>query len=137
MSIYSSSNMESHVNYINPNVHKWYKDNIETGKIKYGLSTRFVLYVWKLWQEIDELCAKRKASSIDPRQPSLFYIIRQENNWGLPTEYEIWYRCKSIVGIKSDSIPREPVFGYLHKMTIGFLTIFHQHPVINLFYVQN
>ena len=37
---------------------------------------------------------------------------------GLPTEYEIWYRVKSIVGVKGNTIPREPVFGYLHKMSI-------------------
>ena len=37
---------------------------------------------------------------------------------GLPTEYEIWYRVKSIVGVKDGSIPREPIFGYLHKMSI-------------------
>jgi hypothetical protein len=37
---------------------------------------------------------------------------------GLPTEYEIWYRVKSIVGVKGNTIPREPIFGYLHKMSI-------------------
>ena len=37
---------------------------------------------------------------------------------GLPTEYEIWYRVKSIVGVKEGPIPREPIFGYLHKMSI-------------------
>lgn len=37
---------------------------------------------------------------------------------GLPTEYEIWYRCKSIVGVIGDTVPREPKFGYLHKMSI-------------------
>ncbi|MGN0233670.1 MAG: ubiquitin-conjugating enzyme E2 [Bacteroidaceae bacterium] len=37
---------------------------------------------------------------------------------GLPTEYEVWYRCKSIVGVKDTGVPREPIFGYLHKMSI-------------------
>ena len=37
---------------------------------------------------------------------------------GLPTEYEIWYRVKSIVGVEGSTIPRRPIFGYLHKMSI-------------------
>ena len=74
--------------------------------------------LWKEWKELDSLCAKRKAASANPRQPSLSYIIRRKNAMGLPTEYEIWYRVKSIVGVKGDTIPREPVFGYLHKMSI-------------------
>ena len=37
---------------------------------------------------------------------------------GLPTEYEIWYRVKSIIGVKDTKAPREPIFGYLHKMSI-------------------
>lgn len=74
--------------------------------------------LWKEWKELDTLCAKRKASSDNPRQPSLSYIIRRKNVMGLPTEYEILYRVKSIVGVKGDTIPREPIFGYLHKMSI-------------------
>ena len=74
--------------------------------------------LWREWKELDTLCAKRKAASANPRQPSLSYIIRRKNVMGLPTEYEIWYRVKSIVGVKGDTIPREPVFGYLHKMSI-------------------
>lgn len=70
------------------------------------------------WQGLDSLCAKRKAESKDPRKPSLSYIIRRKNVLGLPTEYEIWYRCKSIVGVKDTNVPREPIFGYLHKMSI-------------------
>lgn len=70
------------------------------------------------WQELDSLCAKRKAESKDPRKPSISYIIRRKNVLGLPTEYEIWYRCKSIVGVKDTGVPREPIFGYLHKMSI-------------------
>ena len=72
----------------------------------------------KEWQELDSLCNKRKVESFNPRYPSLSYIIRRKNVIGLPTEYEIWYRCKSIVGIKSMSVPREPIYGYLHKMII-------------------
>ena len=72
----------------------------------------------KEWQELDTLCSKRKAESPNPRYPSISYIIRRKNVLGLPTEYEIWYRCKSIVGVKKTRVPREPIFGYLHKMTI-------------------
>ena len=68
------------------------------------------------WQQLDSLCSKRKAASPNPRKPSLSYIIRKKNIMGLPTEYEIWYRCKSIVGVKDIGVPREPIFGYLHKM---------------------
>lgn len=70
------------------------------------------------WQELDTLCNKRKATSPNPRKPSISYIIRKKNIIGLPTEYEIWYRCKSIVGVKDTGVPREPIFGYLHKMSI-------------------
>ena len=70
------------------------------------------------WRELDNLCSKRKAASPNPRKPSLSYIIRKKNIMGLPTEYEIWYRCKSIVGVKDTRVPREPIFGYLHKMSI-------------------
>ena len=74
--------------------------------------------LWIEWKNLDTLCAKRKANSENPREPSLSYIIRRKNAMGLPTEYEIWYRVKSIVGVKEGSIPREPIFGYLHKMSI-------------------
>ena len=70
------------------------------------------------WAELDALCQKRKAESKNPREPSLSYKIRRKNFLGLPTEYEIWYRCKSIVGVKDTPPPREPIFGYLHKMRI-------------------
>lgn len=70
------------------------------------------------WSQLDALCSKRKAASKNPRYPSLSYIIRRKNVLGLPTEYEIWYRCKSIVGVKEGPAGREPVFGYLHKMRI-------------------
>jgi len=70
------------------------------------------------WQELDDLCAKRKLSSKSPRNSSISYIIRRKNVLGLPTEYEVWYRCKSIVGVKDTSAPREPIFGFLHKMSI-------------------
>ena len=70
------------------------------------------------WQQLDSLCNKRKLTSPNPRKPSISYIIRKKNIIGLPTEYEIWYRCKSIVGVKDTTIPREPIFGSLHKMSI-------------------
>lgn len=74
--------------------------------------------LWKEWKELDTLCARRKAAAANPRRPSLSYIIRRKNVMGLPTEYEIWYRVKSIVGVVGSTIPRRPIFGYLHKMSI-------------------
>lgn len=74
--------------------------------------------LWKEWKELDSLCSKRKATATNPREPSISYIIRKKNAMGLPTEYEIWYRVKSIVGVKGSVAPREPIFGYLHKMSI-------------------
>jgi len=74
--------------------------------------------LWKEWKELDSLCSKRKAISANPREPSISYIIRKKNAMGLPTEYEIWYRVKSIIGVKDTKPPREPIFGYLHKMSI-------------------
>ena len=70
------------------------------------------------WQQLDSLCNKRRAESKNPRKPSISYIIRKKNIIGLPTEYEIWYRVKSIVGVQDTGVPREPIFGYLHKMSI-------------------
>lgn len=74
--------------------------------------------LWKEWKELDTLCAKRKASADNPRNPSISYIIRRKNVMDLPTEYEIWYRVKSIVGVEDTPVPRKPVFGNLHKMSI-------------------
>ena len=68
--------------------------------------------LWKEWKELDTLCAKRKATSPNPRQPSLSYIVRRKNVMGLPTEYEIWYRCKSIVGVKGDTKGCLPALGF-------------------------
>ena len=70
------------------------------------------------WKELDSLCSKRKADSPNPMKPSLSYIIRRKNAVGLPTEFEIWYRCKSIIGVEETEPPRKPIFGYLHKMSV-------------------
>lgn len=70
------------------------------------------------WKELDAVCSKRKENSPNPFKPSLSYIIRRKNAIGLPTEFEIWYRCKSIVGVEDTPAPRKPIFGYLHKMSI-------------------
>lgn len=70
------------------------------------------------WKELDAVCSKRRATSADIRKPSLSYIIRRKNATGLPTEYEIWYRVKSIVGVEDTEPPRKPIFGYLHKMSV-------------------
>ena len=74
--------------------------------------------LWKEWKDLDNLCEKRRLSSDNPRHPSISYIIRRKNVMGLPTEYEIWYRMKSIVGVEDTPVPRKPKFGYLHKMSI-------------------
>ncbi len=70
------------------------------------------------WKELDALCTKRKKESPNPFKPSLSYIIRKKNATGLPTEFEIWYRCKSIVGVEGEEKPRKPIFGSLHKMSV-------------------
>lgn len=70
------------------------------------------------WRELDSLCSKRKQSSPNPLKPTLSYIIRRKNAIGLPTEFEILYRCKSIVGVEDTEPPRKPIYGYLHKMSI-------------------
>lgn len=70
------------------------------------------------WKELDALCEKRKKQGPNPFKPSLSYIIRRKNAVGLPTEFEIWYRCKSIVGVEDTEPPRKPIFGNLHKMSI-------------------
>ena len=74
--------------------------------------------LWQEWKDLDNLCNKRKAASKNPRKPSLSYVIRKRSYNGLPIEFEIWYRVKSIVGVKDMPAPREPIFGYLHKMSI-------------------
>ena len=70
------------------------------------------------WKELDSLCDKRRRESANPRQPSLSYIIRRKNAMGLPTEFEIWYRVKSIIGVEDTEPPRKPIFGNLHKMSV-------------------
>jgi hypothetical protein len=70
------------------------------------------------WKELDAVCSKRRASSPDIRKPPLSYIIRRKNATGLPTEYEIWYRVKSIIGVEDTEPPRKPIFGNLHKMSV-------------------
>ena len=72
--------------------------------------------LWIEWKEIDNLCSKRKEAN--PREPSISYIIRKKNSMGIPIEYEIWYRVKSIIGVEGSTLPRKPVFGTLHKMSI-------------------
>ena len=74
--------------------------------------------LWKEWKDLDTLCEKRRAVAANPRTPSISYIIRRRNVMGIPTEYEIWYRVKSIVGVEDTPIPRKPKFGNLHKMSI-------------------
>lgn len=70
------------------------------------------------WMELDSLCCKRKEEDPNPRKPSISYVIRKKNALGLPIEYHICFRCKSIIGVKNTEIPREPIFGYLHVMDI-------------------
>lgn len=79
----------------------------------YGRNAR----LWQEWADIDNLCAHRRDICENHSAPSISYIIRRLNQIGLPTKYEIVYRCKSIVGVK-DEAPREPIFGYEHRMFI-------------------
>lgn len=72
--------------------------------------------LWQEWYAIDELCEKRRKAN--PRKPSISYIVRRKNVMGLPTEFEIRYRVRSIIGVKDGPAPREPIFGDLHKMSI-------------------
>lgn len=74
--------------------------------------------LWKEWKELDALCSKRRETSANPREPSISYIIRKKNAIGLPIEYEIWYRVRSIIGVQGTERPRHPIFGSLHKMSI-------------------
>lgn len=70
------------------------------------------------WTELDNLCAKRKKTSPNPRRPTMSYIVRRKNIAGLPVEIEVWFRCKSIIGVEDTEKPRKPIFGDLHKMSI-------------------
>ena len=72
--------------------------------------------LWQEWYAIDELCEKRRKAN--PRKPSISYIVRRKNVMGLPTEFEIRYRVRSIIGVKDGPAPREPIFGDQHKMSI-------------------
>jgi hypothetical protein len=74
--------------------------------------------IFQEWKELDALCSKRRSEAKNPMKPSLSYIIRRKNATGLPTEFEILYRCKSIIGVEGDEPPRKPIFGYLHKMSV-------------------
>ena len=74
--------------------------------------------LWKEWDELNSLCVRRKANSPNSFEPSISYIIRKRNYLEIPTEYEIWYRVKSIVGVDKGPAPRKPIFGNLHKMSI-------------------
>lgn len=74
--------------------------------------------LWVEWKGLEELCAKRKANSSNPSKPSIEYRITKRDAQGFPIEYEIWYRLKSIVGVKEGQAPRAPEFDYLHKMSI-------------------
>lgn len=61
------------------------------------------------WAELDSFCRKQK--HID-------YTVRKRNPIGLPTEYQIYFRVTSIVGIENTKPPRKPVFGHRHTMLI-------------------
>ena len=74
--------------------------------------------IFEEWKALDALCDKRKKESPNPFKPSLSYIIRRKNASGMPVEFDILYRCKSIVGVEGEEKPRKPVYGYLHKMSV-------------------
>ena len=50
--------------------------------------------LWKEWKDLDTLCAKRKASSANPRQPSLSYIIRRKKCDGVANGIRNLVSCK-------------------------------------------
>ena len=75
----------------------------------------------KEWKKIDKLCYKNEVIS---------YIIRNRNREGLPVEYEIIYRLKSIVGVEevpdndvskegtTEKTYRKPIYGNEHRLSI-------------------
>lgn len=73
--------------------------------------------LWWEWKELDAYCSRRKADRHDSTTP-ISYRIRRKNAMGIPVEYEIWFRVKSIIGVEEGSQPRKPIFGDLHKMNI-------------------
>ena len=56
--------------------------------------TRSIKKLLKEWKKIDSLCQENDI---------IAYIIRRRNRGGLPVEYEIIYRLKSIVGVTEPS----------------------------------
>lgn len=70
------------------------------------------------WKELDDLMEDRLKKSANYGEPSLSYNIIRKNVVGFPTELEIIFRCKSIIGVEDTEKPRKPIFGYLHKMRI-------------------
>ena len=75
------------------------------------------------WMEIDKLCHNNKHIS---------YIVRRKNIEGLPIEYEIIYKVRSIIGVTepiqvefesegktSTREVRKPVFGETHNLKIS------------------
>lgn len=74
------------------------------------------------WEGIDALCKNN---------PSIIYIPRKFNEDDLPVEYEIIYKVRSVIGVKSmakftlehsgesrEIEAREPIFGEEHRMRI-------------------
>ena len=70
------------------------------------------------WKELDDLMEDRLRKSDNHGESSLSYNIIRKNVVGFPTEFEIIFRCKSIIGVEDMEKPRKPIFGYLHKMRI-------------------
>ena len=77
----------------------------------------------KEWMKIEALCRNSDVIS---------YIVRKRNREGLPLEYEIIYKVKSIVGVEglngssemkeeadSDHPPRKPIYGTEHRLSIS------------------
>ncbi len=68
----------------------------------------------KEWKKIEDLCHNNEV--ID-------YIIRNRNREGLPVEYEIIFRLKSIVGVEEveegvDKPYRKPIYSNEHRLSI-------------------
>lgn len=70
------------------------------------------------WKLLDDLMEDRRKKSVNHGAPTLSYTITRKNMVGFPIEFEIIFRCKSIIGVKNIEKPRKPIWFFLHKMTI-------------------
>lgn len=70
------------------------------------------------WKWLDDLMEERLKRRDNLGNSTLSYKITRKNMVGFPIEFEIIFKCKSIIGVENKEKPRKPIFGYLHRMTI-------------------